>query len=108
MDGPVPEACMGVASGQSVNMQSKLSVDCAIAGSWVGHLAIHVVDLCMHGVGAIRPDIEGIAGVICGPGNPVPHQSGPSVVVVGFTKDGIEQDVTAGQVASLNTRVPHV
>lgn len=61
----------------------------------------------MHGIGAIRPNIKGVAEVICGPGNPVPHQSCSSIVVVGFAKDGVEQGVTAGQVASLNTQVPY-
>ena len=66
------------------------------------HLAIHVVDLGMHAIRAVVADVEVIGDVIQVPGNPFPHHGASHIVVVGGPKQGVQQDVTAGQVATLH------
>lgn len=66
------------------------------------YLAVHVVDLCALCIGAVLAHREIIAVVIDLPRDPLPDHCGPSIVVVGFRKKGVEQRVAAAQVAFLH------
>jgi len=66
------------------------------------YLAVHEVNLTTHRVGPVLVDTEGVAGVIYGPGNPVPNECGTSIVSICFPKDGIQQDVATLEIAPLH------